>query len=105
MAEVGSQPQGTRVVLFKQSSFLFSHQRRMGECRWRKKEREKCLRSKCCFCVTSPQNQPFRKVFFPAIFLNFHAVDVKMKMCKDRRTETAMEKKWRQSNNLGRQKH
>lgn len=25
MAEVGSKPQGTRVVLFKQSSFLFSH--------------------------------------------------------------------------------
>ncbi len=40
MAEAGPEPQGTRVVLFKQSSFLFSHQRRMEECRWRKRERE-----------------------------------------------------------------
>ena len=42
MADSGSEPQGTRVVLFKHSSFLFSHQRRMVECRWMsgKKERE-----------------------------------------------------------------
>ena len=36
MVEEGPEPQGTRVLLFKQSSFLFSHQRRMEEWRWRK---------------------------------------------------------------------
>lgn len=39
MAEVGSEPQETRVVLFKHTSFLFSHQRRMEERRLRLKRR------------------------------------------------------------------
>lgn len=65
MAGVGSEPRGTRVVLFKQSSFLFSHHRRIGESRWR--NTEKCLRNKRLFVCLFFPGQLFEWEVFPLI--------------------------------------
>ena len=56
MANVGKEPQGTRVVLFKQSSFLFSHQGRMGERGWKNEREAESSEKKVMFCVPATQS-------------------------------------------------
>lgn len=57
MAKVGSEPPGTRVVLFKQSSFLFSHHTKEWKNADGERMREKSPRKKCHKQPLENQNQ------------------------------------------------
>lgn len=58
MAEVGSKPQGTRAVLFKQSSFLYSHTKKNERAQIEEKKNR-------AVSVTSPWHQLFSNPTFP----------------------------------------